>query len=325
MRIATFIFSLLIVSSCVQAEELPELKVGVLKFGTINWEMSVIKEQQRDINNGFNLTVVPMASKNAAAIALQSKAVDVIMTDAFWVARQRHLGKQFQMMPMHKISGGVFGPANANFDLTQLTENSLGIAGGATDKNYIILQSYLAKHSLSLDRENLKFAAPPLLQRMTSQGQINYSVNFWHYNARLEAQGFINHLPTTKMLKELGIDDTIPLLGWVADSSWLDDNRTIFTAFVQQSWQVKNDFMVNDALWEQIKPLTKAENEQVFQALKANYPSTILKTFTQKEKDAFADLFALALSTEQSALLGDMQTLPENIFWSHAESIWQGL
>ena len=47
-----------------------KLRVGVLAYGTVNWELEVLKNNALDKKNDFELEVVKLASKNAVAIAL---------------------------------------------------------------------------------------------------------------------------------------------------------------------------------------------------------------------------------------------------------------
>ena len=54
------------------------IRVGTLQFGTVNWEMDVIQRNKLAEQENLNLEVVPLASKNAAAVALQGGAVDVL-------------------------------------------------------------------------------------------------------------------------------------------------------------------------------------------------------------------------------------------------------
>ena len=61
-------------------------------IGNLNY-----KELQLDNKNNFDLEIVELASKNAAAVALQGGAVDMIVTDWFWVSRQRNEGRNFSL------------------------------------------------------------------------------------------------------------------------------------------------------------------------------------------------------------------------------------
>ena len=69
-----------------------KLRVGVLKFGTVNWELNVIQHHGYARQEGVELEIVKLASKNATAVALQSGSVDMIVTDWVWVSRQRAEG-----------------------------------------------------------------------------------------------------------------------------------------------------------------------------------------------------------------------------------------
>ncbi len=70
------------------------LKLAVLKFGTVNWELDVIKTHKLDTAEGVQLEILLLASKNATAVALQADSADMIVTDWVWVTRQRSNGKR---------------------------------------------------------------------------------------------------------------------------------------------------------------------------------------------------------------------------------------
>ena len=83
-----FLFSLLVFFKL----EAQTIKVGSLQYGSVNWELKLIKELELDKKHNFKLEIIELASKNAAAVALQGGAVDLIVTDWFWVSRQRSEG-----------------------------------------------------------------------------------------------------------------------------------------------------------------------------------------------------------------------------------------
>ena len=184
--------------------DLPIIRVGVLQFGTINWEMDTIIHHQLDTQRGFRLAVHPFASKNASAVALQSGAVDVIMTDLFWVSRQRGQGKPYVIMPTTKASGGVYTNEKQSFtQLLQQNDNSIGVAGGSVDKNWLLLQAYAKQQELDLLAHfTPKFAAPPLLNRFMMNNELDASINFWHYNARLDAARLYLNSPCDHHVEE---------------------------------------------------------------------------------------------------------------------------
>lgn len=303
---------------------LPILKVGVLKFGTINWQMNVIKHHKLDAANGFSLEVIPFASKNASAVALQSGAVDIIMTDLFWVSRQRSQGKPFVIMPTVKATGGVYTTKGTS--LTSLMDSkthSIGIAGGSVDKNWLLFQAYAKQQNINIaDQLNVKFAAPPLLNRLMLSGDLDSSINFWHYNARLEAAGMVLVLPVTTMLSSLGIQSDIPLLGWVFDENFATESSLLLKGFLRASFSAKQRLSEQSEEWERIAHLIKAENETVFNRLRTYYPETLLTNFTINEINATQQLFDVYRSLGGHDLLGQKTAFDANIYWSEAMPIW---
>ena len=46
--------------SCASADELPEIRVGVLKYGTLNWELDLAEAKNYPEQYGFKLTRVAL-------------------------------------------------------------------------------------------------------------------------------------------------------------------------------------------------------------------------------------------------------------------------
>ena len=53
-------------SALASAQDLGTVKVGVLEFGTVTWELDVIKHNGLDAKHGFNLEVQPFGSGQAS-------------------------------------------------------------------------------------------------------------------------------------------------------------------------------------------------------------------------------------------------------------------
>src|SRR5262245_23843364 len=87
------------VTLCSEPATAGTIKLGVLKFGTVNWELDVIKANGFDKAEGLDLEVVELANTGATTVALQAGAVDVIVTDWLWVTRQRADGARFTFVP----------------------------------------------------------------------------------------------------------------------------------------------------------------------------------------------------------------------------------
>ncbi|MCK4866757.1 MAG: ABC transporter substrate-binding protein, partial [Alphaproteobacteria bacterium] len=133
----------------------PVLRIAVLKFGTVNWELDVIKHHGLDKANGFTLEVIPVANKQASTIMFQGREADMIVTDWVWVARQRAEGRDFRLIPYSRSVGGMVVAADSPIrSLADLKGKKIGIAGGPVDKSWILIQALVKKrHGIDLARE----------------------------------------------------------------------------------------------------------------------------------------------------------------------------
>lgn len=315
-RVLSLVFLLVSMSS---AQGMPVLRVGVLKFGTASWELALIQQRKFDHQAGFSLHVVEVASSGAAAVALLAGEVDVIVKDWLWVLEQNRRNKHLRYIPYSSALGGlVASPASGIDGLAQLPGKRLGVAGGPTDKNWLLLR-YLLQRQLggeALAKVEVRFGAAPLLSRMLSRGQLDAVLNYWHYNARLVAAGMREVLPARKLLSELGIPEHAPILGWVFDGEWAQQHPERVRGFNQASFKAKQVLAHSAAAWRSLRPLMKAEDEAVFSELVAAYRLGIPRSGPAER--AAAGALARLLATLQPGrddLQGDMQQQLDTIWW----------
>ena len=127
------------------------VKIGSLQYGSVNWELKLIKELELDKKNGIDLQIVELASKNAAAVALQGGAVDLIVTDWFWVSRQRNEGRLFSFVPHSMAAGGLIASTNSKISQdVDLKNKKIGIAGGQVDKGWLIFRAFYKKNMVKI-------------------------------------------------------------------------------------------------------------------------------------------------------------------------------
>jgi len=58
-----------------------------------------------------------------------------------------------------------------------------------------------------------------LITQKTLDGQIDAAINYWHFLARMQAQGFKIIAPVNEATDALGMDAETPLLGYVFKGS----------------------------------------------------------------------------------------------------------
>ena len=163
------------------------IKIGVLKFGTVNWELDSIKSNGFDKAAGFDLQVVDLANTGATTVALQASAVDVIVTDWLWVSRQRAEGARFTFVPFSTSVGALMLPPDSPITgLADLKGKKLGIAGGPVDKSWLVIRAFAQqRYGVELDTAAEKvFGAPPLLNEEILSGRLDAVINAWNFNAQ---------------------------------------------------------------------------------------------------------------------------------------------
>ena len=167
-----FFFTLSISQVTSPAGALDVIRIGSLQYGSVKWELKLIKDLGLDTENEFKIEIVELASKNAAAVALQGGAVDIIVTDWFWVSRQRNEGRLFSFVPHSMAAGGLIvskdSPIKSEIDLEG---KKIGIAGGQVDKGWLIFRAYY-KQQYGKELKDVSrqiFGAPPLLNKKIEQ------------------------------------------------------------------------------------------------------------------------------------------------------------
>jgi len=298
------------------------VRVGLLKFGTVNWEMDVIRTHELAAREGIELEVLPLASVNAINVALQADAVDVIVNDWIWVSRQRAVGRDYTFVPYSLAVGSLMvRPDLGAKKLADLRGKRIGIAGGPVDKSWLLLQVYARKTigSELTDLVEPVFAAPPLLNQLMLDGDLSAALNFWHYGARLKAAGMEPLLSVTDILPILGVERPVPLLGWVFSARWAEKNPKAIGGFLRASRAAKKVLAESDEEWERLQPLIRAEDEPTLHALRDGYRAGIPYRFGEPEIRAARQLFEIMAQEGGKELVGSSSTLNAGTFWEGYE------
>lgn len=326
MRLIITARALLLALACslllpAQAAEPVTVRVGVLQFGTVSWELEVMRSGGFAEREGIRLEIVPLALKDATNVAIQGQAVDVIVNDWIWVARQRAEGRDFTFVPYSLAVGGLMvKPGSGIASLADLRGKRLGVAGGPLDKSWLLLRAY-ARRTLGEDAASLvqaDFVAPPLLNELTLRGELPAALNFWHYGARLRGAGLVEMLSMAQILEGLGIERELPLVGWVFRERWARDNPQAITGFLRASLAAKAHMRDNDAVWHRLRPMMRVEDDATFLALRDGFRAGIPSRPPAEGEQAARQAFAILAATSGTALVGKTHTLAEGTFWSGA-------
>lgn len=294
------------------------IRVGVLKFGTVNWELTTIQRHGLDEKNGFTLEVLPLASGQAAKVALQAGEVDIIVSDWLWVSRQRAEGKPYTFVPFSSSVGSLMVPADSPIrSLGDLRGKKIAVAGGPLDKGWLMLRG-LAQRRHGFDPAAAAepvFGAPPLLAQKAEAGEVDAVLNYWHYSARLEAKGFRRVIGANEAAMALGAKGPISAIGYVFDEGWAEDNTEAVRGFVQASRDAKELLRSSDAEWEVLREMTGAKDDATLVALRERFREGIPSRPLSEEMADTAKVYKFLAELGGEKLVGRSKTMAPGTFW----------
>ncbi|UOM35462.1 ABC transporter substrate-binding protein [Acuticoccus sp. I52.16.1] len=301
------------------ADELPTVRLALLKFGTVNWEADTIVREGLDTANGFHLEIVPFAGGNATQVALLSGDVHVSTGDWLFASRQRAMGAAMTFVPYSTSMGGVVARCDAGYEgLADLAGKTIGVAGGPLDKSWLMIRG-MAEGELGLDiagETRQVFGAPPLLAEKLRQGELDAALNYWHYNARLETEGYCEIVSAQDAAEALGARGELSAIGYIFDEEWADANPRVAAGFVAASHAAKALLAKDDAAWEPLREAMNAENDAVFAQLVKRWREGVPTSPPAQEEADTAAVYAYLAKVGGEALVGPARTMAPGTFWS---------
>lgn len=291
------------------------IKIGILPFGTASWEIETIRRNGLDEARGVRIEPVKLANNEAARIAFQSGAIDIIVSDLFLAARMRAEGQRIKFLPFSSTEGAVMlPPASPIRTVADLRGRKIGVSGGPLDKSWLLLQAYARREAgfdIAADA-TLAFAAPPLLAEKLQAAELDAALLYWSFCARLEAKGFKRLISASDMAREFGVKGPVALLGYLVRE---ERERADIAAFAAASRDAKRRLAVSDADWEALKPLMQAGDEATFRTFKSYFIAGIPSRPPLEERADAERLYEIVAKLGGEKLVGRATTLPKDLHW----------
>jgi NitT/TauT family transport system substrate-binding protein len=275
--------------------QLPKLKVTVIAWGTVNWELQHIKQTQLDHKNGYDLVIDRVASLSAARIAITAGNTDFIVSDWLWASERNHKGANLRFIPFSKQVGSIIAAQGNNIaNYSSLKGKRIGIAGGPMNKGWILMRAAAKKEGIDLQQEaKIQFGAPPLLSQAIKNGQLDILATFWHYGARLEAEGYQKLYSLETIMRDFGLKSNVPMLGYLYKAKLGDQHSHLISAFYKSIHEAKAQLAVDDSAWQTLRPFMKSENDKIYHALITGYRSGIPDELNQQQIEDAANFYKI--------------------------------
>jgi NitT/TauT family transport system substrate-binding protein len=299
-----------------QAQAAEPIRLALLKFGTVSWEIDVLRHHKLDEKHGIRLDITELAGTQATAVALQAGSADMMVTDWLWVSRQRGAGADFTMLPYSSASGAVMvPPGSAIASLAELKGKRLGVAGGPLDKSWLMLRAHMQR-TLGFDIGTASepvYGAPPLLSEKLAQGELDAVLTYWHFAARLEAKGFRRLAGMGEIVKALGGGELV-MTGYAFREGWAAAHRSAVEAFQRAVQDARGIMATSDEEWQRLAPLTQAADAATLVMLRDRYREGIPAAGKDQAPGARA-IFGILAGLGGAELTGGQTALAPGTFW----------
>lgn len=299
------------------------LRLGVLQFGTVQWLADVIRRNALDSAHGIVLRTTTLANNDAGRISLMADTTDVVVADWPFVATQRTAGTNLCFAPFSSASGAIMAPSGTRITgLADLKRKRLGVAGGPTDKSWIlVLAAGRSTAATDLATEaNVVYGAPPLLNAKLQQGELDAVLTFWNFSARLEAAGYRQVISVGDCASALGLPPALSLVGFVFHQEWAEQNRAEIDGFLAAAAEADRLLATSEAEWRAVRPLMDAPDDALFESLRRRFVAGIAHPSKAEQEQTAAKLFEIVLKTGGLRATGGLSALPSGIFWPPADA-----
>lgn len=293
------------------------IRIGILQFGSVAWQLDVIRRHDLARAEGVRVEVVELASSQATLVALQAGRVDTVVSDLLWVARQRQSGADWCFVPYSNALGAVeVMDASPIRSIDDLAGQRLGIAGTPLDKSWLLLR-LLSRQRMHRDLDEVvdkAFGAPPLLGEELLAGRLDAVLTYWQFAARLEAAGARRVIGMSDVMRALGVSATVPLVGYVFSEQWVRAHADACSGFLRAARHAEDILIQSNDEWQVIAALTGAKGSEELVRLRDAYREGVPRREDLGVRAAAEALYRLFAEVGGEALVGSGSSLPAGTF-----------
>jgi len=296
------------------------IRLAVQRTGTLAWELDVIRAHGLDRKLDLAIETIELASTEAGKIALKGGSADLMLSDWLWVARERSLGDGLVFYPSSSTLGAVMVPAQSPIAaVADLKGRKLAVAGGPLDKSWLLLQAFARRSSVDLKREaTIVYGAPPLLSQKALQGESDATLTFWNFCADLESKGQRRAIGMDQVMKGLGAQGPVAIVGYTFDGAWAARNRSTVDRFLDATRQAKDILAASPGEWQRLAPRIGVSDASALAIYRQRFGEGIVRRPPADEEADARALYRVLAEVGGAELVGPARELAAGTFYRPA-------
>jgi NitT/TauT family transport system substrate-binding protein len=308
----------LVVATSASAKD--RIRLAVQRTGTLAWELDVIRAHGLDRKLDLAIETIELASTEAGKIALKGGSADLMLSDWLWVARERSLGDGLVFYPSSSTLGAVMVPAQSPIRaVADLKGRKLAVAGGPLDKSWLLLQAFARRSGVDLKREaTIVYGAPPLLSQKALQGESDATLTFWNFCADLESKGQRRAIGMDHVMKGLGAQGPVAIVGYTFDGAWAARNRSTVDRFLDATRQAKDILAASPNEWQRLAPRIGVSDASALAIYRQRFGEGIVRRPPAEEEADARALYRVLAEIGGAELVGPARELAAGTFYRPA-------
>ena len=304
------------------AEAADRLRIAIQKTGTAAWEIELIKARGLDKAGNLEIETIELASTEAGKVALEGGAVDMVVGDWLWAARERALGDKLLFTPYSSALGAVMAlkdsPVHAVADLAG---RSIGVAGGPLDKSWLLLRAAALGAGLDLAKDaRPSYGAPPLIAEKLVQGETEAALEFWNFSADLEGRGFRRAIEMADVEKALGASGPVAMTGYVFSEAFAASHKDALRRFFAATTEAHKVLAQDPSAWTPIKARLRLKDDAALEVYRQRYLEGVPKRTVAEEVADARVLYRRLAEVGGEQLVGKAKELDAALFYDPATS-----
>ena len=304
------------------AEAADRLRIAIQKTGTASWEIEVIKARGLDKAANLDIETTELASTEAGKIALEGGAVDMVIEDWLWAARERTLGDKLLFTPYSSALGAVMAPKDSSVHaVADLAGRSIGVAGGPLDKSWLLLRAAALGAGLDLTKEaKPSYGAPPLIGEKLVQGETETALEYWNFSADLEGRGFRRAIEMADIQKALGATGPLAMTGYVFNERFAASHKDALRRYFAAAAEARKILAEDPSAWAPIKARLRLKDDAALAVYRQRYLEGVPKrTIAEQAADARV-LYRRLAEVGGETLVGKATDLDLGLFYDPTAS-----